>query len=185
VRPTTGTPGIQGKEGYVEGADALGLIAEVGIAIAGFAGVVAALRAPAGRIRPYAAFRIGVLLALSASAVLLSMLPSTLHFAGVSSHGIWAVSSSVMVLLIVAIFLFALRATSRLQRAGEEGPPGLRLFGPFILATYVSIIGLQIANVAFQQQLWPFHLGLLLMTALSLVVFAYILFAPTRGEVQA
>jgi hypothetical protein len=125
----------------VEGADALGLIAEVGIAIA--------------------------------------------RFAGVSSHSIWAVSSSVMVLLIVAIFLFAVRATSRLERAGEEGPPGLRFFAPFIVATYASIIALQVANVAFQRQLWPFHLGLLLMTALSLVAFAYILFAPTRGEVPA
>jgi hypothetical protein len=169
----------------VEGADALGLIAEVGIAIAGFAGVVAAFRAPGGRIRPYAAFRIGVLIGWSASAVLLSMLPLTLHFAGVSGHGIWTVSSSVMVLSIVAISLFAVRAVSRLERAGEEGPPGLRFFVPFTAATNLSIIGLQIANVAFQQQLWPFHLGLLLMTAYSLAVFAYILFAPTRSEVPA
>ena len=169
----------------MEGADELGLIAEVGIAIAGFAGVVAALRAPGGRIRPYTAFRIGVLIGLSASAVLLSILPSTLHFAGVSSHGIRTVSSSVMVLSIVAIFLFAFRATSKLARAGQEGPPGLRFFAPFIVSTYASIIALQVANIAFQQQLWPFHLGLLLMTALSLVAFAYILFAPTRGEVPA
>ena len=168
----------------MEGSDALGLIAEVGIAIAGFAGVVAALRAPGGRIRPYAAFRIGVLIGLSASAVLLSMLPSTLHFAGVSGESIWRLSSSVMVLLILAILLGSIRMVARLTRAGEEGPPGLRFFAPFIVSTYASIVALQVANVAFLQQLWPFHLGLLLMTALSLVVFAYILFAPTGGEVQ-
>jgi hypothetical protein len=34
----------------VEGADVLGLIAEIGIAVAGFAGVVATLRAPRGTI---------------------------------------------------------------------------------------------------------------------------------------
>jgi hypothetical protein len=169
----------------VEGADALGLIAEVGIAIAGFAGVVAALRAPGGNIRPYPAFRIGVLIGLSASVVLLSMLPSTLHFAGVSGHGIWRLSSSVMVLLIAAILLGSIRSVARLRRAGEEGPPGLRFFGPFIVATYASIVALQVANIAFQQQLWLFHLGLLLTIALSLVIFAYILFAPTRDEVQA
>ena len=61
----------------MEGADALGLIAEVGIAIAGFAGVVATLRAPRGRVRAYAAFRIGILLGLSASTVLLALLPFT------------------------------------------------------------------------------------------------------------
>ncbi len=169
----------------MEGADALGLIAEVGIAITGFAGVVAALRAPGGNLRPYPAFRIGVLIGLSASVVLLSMLPSTLHFAGVSGHSIWRLSSSVMVLLIVAMQLGSILAVVRLRRAREEGPPGLRFFGPFIAATYASIVALQVANIAFQQQLWPFHLGLVLMTALSLVVFAYILFAPTGSEVQA
>ena len=169
----------------MEGADALGLIAEVGIAVAGFAGVIATLRAPGGRIGAYAAFRIGVLLGLSASAVLLSLLPSALHFAGLSAHGIWTLSSSVMVLLIVAIFLGSIRASTRLAIAGEEGPPGLRFFAPFIIATYASIIALQVANATFQHQLWPFYLGLVLMTALSLVVFAYILFAPSRGEVQA
>ncbi len=61
----------------------------------------------------------------------------------------------------------------------------MRFFAPFIVSTYASIIALQVANIAFQQQLWPFHLGLVLMTALSLVVFAYILFAPTGAEVQA
>ncbi len=169
----------------MEGADALGLIAEVGIAVAGFAGVIAALRAPGGRIGAYAAFRIGVLLGLSASAVLLSLLPSALHFAGISGPGIWTLSSSVMVVLIVTIFLGSVRAYARLATEGEEGPPGLRFFAPFIVATYASIVALQVANATFQHQLWPFYLGLVLMTALSLVVFAYILFAPSRGEVQA
>ena len=75
----------------MEGGDALGLIAEVGIAIAGFAGVIAALRAPGGRIAPYAAFRIGTLLGTSALAVLLALLPFAFHFAGLTSATIWAV----------------------------------------------------------------------------------------------
>jgi hypothetical protein len=45
----------------MEGADALGLIAEVGIAIVGFAGVIATLRASGGRIGSYAAVRIAML----------------------------------------------------------------------------------------------------------------------------
>ncbi len=169
----------------MEGSDALGLIAEVGIAIAGFAGMIAALRAPGGRIASYAAFRIGVLLGLSASAVLLSLLPSALHFAGISGQGIWTLSSSVMVILIVTILLGSYRASARLAIAGEEGPPGLRFFGPFIVSTYTSIVALQVVNATLQHQLWPFYFGLVLMTALSLVVFAHILFAPSRSEVQA
>jgi hypothetical protein len=54
----------------VEGADALGLIAEVGIAIAGFAGVIVTLRAPGGAMETYAAVRIGALFGWSPTAVL-------------------------------------------------------------------------------------------------------------------
>jgi hypothetical protein len=81
-------------EELVEGGDALGLIAEISIAVAGFAGVVATLRAP-------------------------------------------------------------------------------------------GIIVLQLANALCFRQLWPFFLGLLALTAHSLLLFAYILFAPSRAEVQA
>ena len=89
----------------MEGADALGMIAEVGIAIAGFAGVIATLRAPGGKIGTYAALRIGGLLYLSATVVLLSLLPFAFHFAGVSSRAIWGLSSGAMVALATAIVL--------------------------------------------------------------------------------
>jgi len=69
-------------EGSMEGGDALGMIAEVGIAIAGFAGVVAALRALGGKIGPYAAMRIGNLFAYCAGTVVLALLPFGLSFGG-------------------------------------------------------------------------------------------------------
>jgi hypothetical protein len=44
---------------------------------------------------------------------------------------------------------------------------------------------LQIANAVFFRQLWPFYVGLLIITTFSLFMFAYILFAPSRVEVPA
>ena len=76
----------------MEGIDALGLIAEVGIAIAGFVGIVVALRAQSGAIGPFDELRIGTLLGVSALGVLLALLPFALHFAGLGGEMTWALS---------------------------------------------------------------------------------------------
>ena len=170
----------------MEGADALGLIAEVGIAIAGFAGVVATLRAPGGRIGAYAALRIGMLLGTSAEAVLLALLPFALHFAALSCATTWALSSSAMAVLVVTGFLVTRRFVIKgALPAPEDRAPGLRLVAPVNMATWTAIVVLQLANVAFFHQLWPFYVGLLALTAHSLFLFAYILFAPSRSEMQS
>jgi hypothetical protein len=171
----------------VEGADALGLIAEVGIAIAGFAGVIAALRSPGGTIGAYAALRIWLLLGTSAQAVLLALVPFVFHFAGLDDDSLWALSSSAMTALVVAFALvnYYVAVVRGAMPAPEERAPGLRFVAPLPYALVVGIIVLQIANAAWLSQLWPFYLGLLGITAWSLFLFAYILFAPSRAEVPA
>ena len=170
----------------MEGADALGLVAEIGIAIAGFAGVIATLRAPGGRIGAYAAMRIGNLLAYSALAVLLALVPFGLHFAGLTNAAVWTLSSSAMTALVAAVFLGTVQigyARGALP-AIEDRAPGQRLFIPYAIAMPTGIIVLQLANAALVHQVWPFYLGLLALTAHSLFLFAYILFAPSRAEVK-
>ena len=170
----------------MEGADALGLIAEVGIAITGFAGVVAALRAPGGRIRPYAALQVGSLLGLSATVVLVALLPFALHSAGLGSSLIWTLSSSQMFLMNLLAVLIPFRISTRVLRvAAEDRSPGARWVAPASTAVLVGIGALQLANAAFVRQPWPLVAGLLALTALSLFMFAYILFAPSRAEVPA
>ena len=170
----------------MEGADALGLIAEIGIAIAGFAGVIAALRAPGGRIGAYAAMRIGGLLGQSATLVLVALLPFVLHYAGLTSSKVWALSSSAMAMFMLLIMLVSLRIFRRVAPAEvEDRSPGVRLIGPILIA-FTSAIGLlQVANVALIHQLWPMVAGLLGITALSVFQFGWILFAPASAEVPA
>jgi hypothetical protein len=158
----------------------------VGIAIAGFAGVIAALRAPGGKIGPYAALRIGMLLGLSAIVVLLSLLPFAFQFGGLGTGAIWSLGSGAMVVLVAVVvaapytFLRSMRPTSRVDLA-----PGLGGVMSIMWTIQALNAVLQIANVAFIGQLWPFYVGLLTITALSLVSFAYILLAPSRAEVPA
>jgi hypothetical protein len=167
----------------MEGADALGLIAEIGIAIAGFAGVVVTLRAPGGTMGNYEAMRIGALLGWSVSAVLAALLPFALHFAGLAEATIWTLSSSVLAALVVTVYLGAYRIFRALT-PGDRAP-GYRFAAPLLVSIAVGAFLLQVANVLFFRQLWPFYVGLLVITTLSLFQFAYVLFAPSRAEVAA
>ena len=170
----------------MEGADALGLIAEIGIAIAGVAGVVAALRAPGGKIGAVAAFRIGMLLSYSGSVVLLALIPFALHQAGLTSTMIWTLTSGmagvVLFGLMVAITLVFRRMG--IATLGTD-PAGVRWVGSFGYL-YLGAIGvLQLANAASIGQVWPFYVGLLGITGFSLFLFAWTLLTPTSTEVPA
>jgi hypothetical protein len=170
----------------VEGADALGLIAEVGIAIAGFAGVIAALRAPGGRIGAYAAARIGTLLGMSGTVVLLALLPFAMHHAGMTSTRLWTLSSAGMAAAVVLFVIVARTSLYRVAPATDEyRPPGIRWIVPLSFAWNGANVALQLANVTSIGQLWPFYVGLLALTALSLLHFAWTLLAPSRAEVPA
>ena len=170
----------------MEGADALGLIAEVGIAIAGFAGVIATLRARGGRIGAYAAMRIGILFVFSASAVLLALLPFAFQIANLASATIWALSSSAMLVILGTVQFVMFRISrSALPSAPEDRAPGVGVVITYSAAILAGVHVLQLANAAFFRQLWPFYVGLLIITTFSLFMFAYILFAPSRSEVPA
>jgi hypothetical protein len=167
----------------VEGADALGLIAEVGIAIAGFAGVISALRAPGGMMSARTALRVGALFGLSGCAVVLSILPFPLHSGGLADHTVWALSSGVMAVLVALLYVVPASFRKRLQ--AEEGPPGVATAMRLFFGVTIMNVVLQLANMALFHHLWPFITGLLLMTTHSLVSFAYVLLAPASSEVSA
>jgi hypothetical protein len=67
----------------------------------------------------------------------------------------------------------------------EDRTPGAKFVGVSVIATTTGIIALQLGNLASLQQLWPFYVGLLALITQSLFGFAYILFAPSRVELQS
>ena len=143
------------------------------------------MRAPGGKIKSYSAFRIGLLLSLSASAVFLALLPFAFEFAGLSSGKIWTLSSSAMVVLVGTFQIVTFRLHSVLAPAApEDRPPGLRFVVAGSAAALIGVNVLQLANAAWLRELWPFYVGLLTVTMYSLFQFAYLLFAPAITEVE-
>lgn len=91
-----------------------------------------------------------------------------------------------MVILIVLTLLVPLWIFRRVAPdAAEDRTPGIRLIGPISIALTLSIVVLQVVNVVFIRDLWPMVAGLLATMALSLFSFGYILFAPSRVELQS
>jgi hypothetical protein len=173
-------------EESMEGADALGLIAEVGIAIAGFAGVIAALRAPDRKIGIVSAFRIGMLLCYSGSVVLLALFPFALHHAGLTSNCVWTASSGTAGVVLLGSMVGIPLVQRRMRIATSTAPPaGVRWVGLFGWTYMGANVVLQLANVASIGEMWPFYVGLLTITAFSLFLFAWTLLAPASAEVSA
>ncbi len=120
---------------------------------------------------------------MSGTVVLLSLLPFAMHFVGLSVGTIWAASSSAMVMMMNFLVVSRVSKTA-LPVAKEDRPPGLKFVGVAYFAMLTGNIALQLVNAASLHQLWPFYLVLLVLTTYSLFVFAYVLFAPSRVEVQ-
>jgi len=88
--------------------DALQTVAEIGIAFAGFSGLIMSLRRHQGPLNEVEKFRLLVLLALSLGAMFLSFLPGWLELLGLEPARAWAFSSAVMALyslLFIALWV--------------------------------------------------------------------------------
>lgn len=80
----------------MQGREALSTIAEVGLGLAGFTGILAALgRSSATFSRPEV-LRLLLLLVSSLGAVFLALFPFALHESGVSGAACWRLSSAVL-----------------------------------------------------------------------------------------
>ncbi len=124
-------------------------IAEVGVALAGFAAVVAVFRRNQGEgWSPAAATGVRFMVELSLATVVLALIPSPLALAGLGPNTVWVTSSVILMLLGVALFLLNVRRMQSLSRQGwRNRQPTLRVVG-FILAA--SVIGAQLLNLHFR-----------------------------------
>ncbi len=149
--------------------DALFTVTEVGIALAGFSGVVAVLgRRGAGEWSAPDWLRFAMLLAFSFGAVVFSLLPTLVVGLGASQPFAWAFSS-----LLLASFLLVAWALVRRRLAvlGDEAA------GQFQRATGVTVavlstpvlvvLLLNAAGVLFSREFGPFFLGMVWLLVLG------------------
>jgi hypothetical protein len=161
----------------LQGGEALSTIAEVGLGLAGFTGILVVLgQGPESFSRP-AILRLLLLLVSSLGAMFLALLPFTLQESGVGSAACWRLSSA----LLAAFTSLALACLGyQFQRhRGEFGGAFSRTVFVVVATGSVAVVALQLVNVfgrgAFPRS-GPYLVGLLWLLFVASIQFVRILF---------
>ncbi len=149
--------------------DALFTVTEVGIALAGFSGVVAILgRRSSGEWSAPDWLRFAMLLALSFGAVLFSLFPTLALALGASEPAAWALSSFMLAAFFVTTYILINRRVSRLgEEAAPQFTPATRITTGATMLPVVIVLGLNAAGIGFSQEFGPFFLGVLWLLGLA------------------
>ncbi len=155
----------------MEGSDELLTIAELGVGLAGMAGLVVAFTHH-GRLRPTDRYRFMALFSGALFVAALAFVPFGFHHAGKIGPALWRASSGVMaVVWVLDLWWFGIRL--RPDFSAEPDLPGsfyVALLGP----AAISLL-LQIANFIGWPTVpgvLPYLFGLLLWLAVSALLFA-------------
>jgi hypothetical protein len=100
--------------------DTLQTLADIGLGIAGFSGIVAVFIRKAGGDGELAAFRVANLLVFSFSGLFLAVAPTGLALSGIEDESLWRVSSGVFVIVSLMMVWDATRRRDRLSSDSRE-----------------------------------------------------------------
>jgi hypothetical protein len=166
----------------LQGGEALSTIAEVGLGLAGFTGILVALgRSGATFSRPEV-LRLLLLLVSSFGAVFLALFPFALHESGVSGVACWRLSSAVLA-AFTSISLAYLGYQIQRHR-GEFGELFSRVVFVSVATGSLVIVVLQLGNVVglgAPPRSGPYLFGLLWLLFIASLQFARILFVRRPG----
>ncbi len=125
--------------------ESLQTIAEIGVAIAGFSGLIVALRKNAGPLTKVQKYRLQVLLSLAFGAMFLSFVPELLYYFDASSDKIWILSGVVISIYSVSFLIWWVTASLRIKTTDPD------IFNWFafsrMAAGHVGVVFLQLAVV--------------------------------------
>ena len=95
-------------------------ISEIGVAIAGFSGLIVAFRRNTGPLTYVEKYRLKVLLNLALGAMFLAFVPEIAHQLGVSPRRLWRLSGGVLAIYSIVFIVWWLVASRRLMRLVPE-----------------------------------------------------------------
>jgi hypothetical protein len=123
----------------------LQIIAEIGIGLAGFSGLIVAFRKDASVLTNVQKYRLQILLALAFGAMFLALLPELLHYMGVPPDRLWTLAALVLSCYSVVFLIWWMTASHRLKASVPE------IFNWFafsrMAAGHVIVIILQLAVI--------------------------------------
>lgn len=129
---------------------------EVGIGIAGFSGIVAAISLRSEEEwSAVERIRLSSLLGSSFASVLLAFLPFVLLSTGMPIILTWQISSAALGLVLAVVLLIRL---GQFKKAGPQMPGAERAT---FICVGVGLVALQIVNVTVIETDWPFLIGVL------------------------
>lgn len=154
--------------------DLLTTLAQLGVALAGFSGIVVVLGARAtGQWSSRERQLLGVLLGTSGSVVLWSILPLLLLAAEVSERRVWLLSSGGWCLPQMAVLVVRGRTVDRDAWAQERGLLMLAFSGG------ICAVALQLANLIWLGVAWPHLAAVAWHVELSFAVFVRLVRPPS------
>jgi hypothetical protein len=146
--------------------DVLTTLAQLGVAIAGFSGIVVALAKPALGASSENRSLLSVLLLASAGVVIWALAPLVMLSAQMPTQTTWIVSSAGW--SIQQAFAFAQRAYQ--LRSSPESGPRLAVVLPLAFGGLCAL-GLQLANVFWLGAAWPHLVALVWWVVVAFVIF--------------
>ena len=148
-------------------------LAEVGIAIAGFSGIVVALQHRSGGWPEIDKFRFNLLLQVSLVGVFSSLIPILLHLVNPAKTFVWAWSSGLW--LAYALPMAVYRVTRKLPAVTAAPEPISKFMGAYIITSLTLQILLQTTNLVWLREPWPHVLTVLLALFLASLLFIRLL----------
>lgn len=155
--------------------DALTIVAELAVAIAGFAGIVVSLRGRVEDLSPMAAARLWRLVETSLATALFALLPLAFHHLGLPASQVWSLSSGLFAAWLVGAFVALIRRSRGVVSAGDVP----WTFNAVFLGVLVLAVAALLSNAlgAGSRAFGPYFAALLGYLALAGLVFARLLLA--------
>jgi hypothetical protein len=156
----------------MEPGEALGIAAQIAVALAGFAGVVVVFRRESvHEWSPVDKFRLRLLLANSILPLALCMIALLFLTLEPALTGVWRWCSAIA---FVVLLVLGATTTARFRRFGVQrlqGAPGNFIF--YFFATLgIAAMLLQLFNAVFLGAFWPFFTGIVLQLVGAMFQFA-------------
>lgn len=146
---------------------------EVAVGIAGFAGIVAAIRQrDITSWQPVHRLLLQMLFGASAAAIVFGFLPGVLSEASVEPRSVWRAGSAALALWVVGIAVF------RIRQARSQAVSAINDVVGWQTAVWMSSLGaLQILNLALSEP-WPYLVGVIGILVNGFVFFLRLLLGP-------
>ena len=159
------------------------VVAEIGVAIAGFSGLIVSLRKASGPLTTVQKFRLRILLLMAFGAMFLSLLPELLVFCGAAPSTVWKLCSLTLCVYSVVFMVWWVAASARIKKAE---PQIFNRFAYFRMAAgHGLVIVLQVAFLAsfVDSGIAVFAIGLAWYLLHSAQQFTRMLFVHAKSDV--